>query len=203
MNLLKVNFDELYRRHLCRHSQFGINVLHLIAVVGIYFALFGIAFALPAASWIVGGVLTVYFLLLAANIPFRVWIATVLAIGLILSAFLTFSTFLAIPRTYVWIYVVMIVAWHRFQIWNHRVYDRSHAMDAFTDKYRKGFLLFVLLAVYELPILLNYLVFDRRNWRTHELHGPTASAGTAAPVAESVPQGEAADFKPEREPAAT
>lgn len=193
MNLVKVNFDELYRRHLCRHSQFGINVLHLVAVIGIYFSLFGIAFALPAGAWIVGTVLAPYFLLLLANIPFRVWIATVLTIGLLLSAFLAIPRF---PPTYVWVYVVMILAWHRFQIWNHRVYDRSHAMDAFSEKYRKGFLLFVLLAVYELPILLNYLVFDRQNWRAHELHGPMASAGSAPPA-------ESAALKPEREPAAT
>ncbi|HWB07633.1 MAG TPA: hypothetical protein VG826_00210 [Pirellulales bacterium] len=197
MNLLKVDFDELYRRHLCRHSQFGINVLHLTAVIGIYFSLFGIGFALPAAEWVVGGVLTVYFLLLVANIPFRVWIATVLTIGLVLGAFL------AIPRISVWIYVVMIVAWHRFQVWNHRVYDRSHPMDAFTEKYRKGFLLFVLLAVYELPILLNYLVFDRRRWRTHELHGPSASAGSPAPAEGTELKGEPAALKAEGEPAAT
>lgn len=199
MNLFRVNFDELYRRHLCRHSQLGINVLHLVAVVGIYFSLFGIILALPAGRWIVGGLLTVYFLLLLANIPFRVWIAAVFTIGLIL------SPFLAIPRAplmYVWIYVVMILAWHRFQIWNHRVYDRSHPMETFTDKYRKGFLLFVLLAVYELPILLNYLVFDGQNWRTHELHGPTASAGSPPPVEEAALR-ESEALNPEGEPAAT
>ncbi|HEV3344189.1 MAG TPA: hypothetical protein VG125_27685 [Pirellulales bacterium] len=199
MNLLKVNFDELYRRHLCRHSQFGINVLHLIAVVGIYFSLFGIAFALPAAPWIVGGVLTVYCLLLVANLPFRVWIATVLSIGVLLSV----SAFLALPRIYVWIYIVMIIGWHRFQVWNHRVYDRSHPMDAFTDKYRKGAILFVLLAVYELPILLNYLVFDRGNWQTHELHGPVASAASPAPAEGAGLPGESAALKPEEEPATT
>jgi hypothetical protein len=199
MNLLRIDFGELYRRHLCRHSQFGINVLHLIAVIGIYFSLFGIAFALPAAPWIVGTVLTVYFLLLAANIPFRVWIAAVLTIGLILGAFLAIPRF---PRTYVWIYLVMIIAWHRFQVWNHRVYDRSHAMEAFTEKYRKGFALFVLLAVYELPILLNYLVFDRRNWQTHELHGPFGRGSSSAAEGTEL-SGESAALRPEGEPAAT
>lgn len=198
MNLLEVNFGELYRRHLCRHSQLGINVLHLVAVLGIYFSLFGIVFALPAAGWIVGAVLTAYFLLLVANIPFRVWIATVLTIGLLLSAFLAIPR---VPPSYVWIYVVMILAWHRFQVWNHRVYHHSHSMDAFTDKYRKGFLLFVLLAVYELPILLNYLVFDRQNWRAHEMHGPMA--GAPAHTAEPALRGEMATLSPEGEPAAT
>jgi hypothetical protein len=158
MNLLKVDFQELYQRHLCRHSQLGINVLHLVAVAGIYFSLFGIAFALPGAPWTVSGVLAVYFLLLVANVPYRVWIVTLLAIGLLLTAFL------ATPRISVWVYLVMLLIWHRFQVWHHRVYDHSHPMDAFNEKYRKGFLLFVLLAVYELPILLNYLIFDQ-HWK--------------------------------------
>jgi hypothetical protein len=38
-------------------------------------------------------------------------------------------------------------------------------MTAFNAKYRKGPALFVLLSLYELPILLNYLVFGRRDWR--------------------------------------
>ena len=71
MNVFRVNFQELYRRHLCRHSQFGLNVWHLIAVVGIYFSLYGVAFALPGAPWIVGSVLAFYFLILAFNVPVR------------------------------------------------------------------------------------------------------------------------------------
>jgi hypothetical protein len=37
-------------------------------------------------------------------------------------------------------------------------------MTAFNRKYRKGPVLFVLLLFYELPLLLNYLLFDRKNW---------------------------------------
>jgi hypothetical protein len=36
-------------------------------------------------------------------------------------------------------------------------------MTEFNRKYKKGFVLFVLLSVYELPILLNYLCFDGDN----------------------------------------
>ena len=39
MNIFRVNFQELYRRHLCRHSQFGLNIWHLIAVAGILIGL--------------------------------------------------------------------------------------------------------------------------------------------------------------------
>jgi hypothetical protein len=97
---------------------------------------------------------------------------------------LLLTAFLALPRISVWVYLVTIFAWHRFQVWHHRVYDHSHPMDAFREKYRKGLVLFVLLAVYELPILLNYLVFDRRNWRSYVLNGPL-TAGGASPQATS------------------
>ena len=40
MNVLSADFQELYERHLCRHSQFGINVAHLACVVGTYLAYF-------------------------------------------------------------------------------------------------------------------------------------------------------------------
>lgn len=71
--------------------------------------------------------------------------------------------FLALPEVPVWVHILLLFAWHRFQVWQHRIYDKSLDMTEFTEKYRKGFALFVLLAIYELPILLNFLVFDRRN----------------------------------------
>ncbi len=157
MSLLRVNFDELYRRHLCRHSQFGINVLHLIAVAGIYIALYGIVFALPGSPWIIGVCLAIYFGLLARNLPLRLLLVN----GLTITALL--GVFLLLPSVPVWIHVLLIVVWHRFQNWNHRVYNREMDMSEFTEKYRKGSALFVLLSIYELPILLNYLVFDRRS----------------------------------------
>src|SRR6516165_5222345 len=85
VNLFRVNFQELYRRHLCRHSQFGLNVWHLIAVVGIYYSLYGIAFALPGAPWIVGSVLTAYFVILAVNVPWRVLLLDGAVVGALLA----------------------------------------------------------------------------------------------------------------------
>jgi len=158
VNPFKVDFQELYRRHLCRHSQFGINVLHLIGVAGIYIALFAIAFALPGSKWIVVAALIAYFALLAFNIPSRLLLANIMFTLLLL------STYLMLPQISVWVYVVLIFVWHRFQIWNHKIYDKHREMGEFSEKYKKGPLLFVLLSIYELPILLNYLVFDRRNW---------------------------------------
>ena len=155
MNPLNANFDELYRRHLCRHSEFGINVLHLIAVVGVYLALFGIALALPGGAWIFMAVLTAYFATLAINLPILVWVVTIATV------FLMLGTFLYLPQVPIWAYVIMLIFWHKFQNWNHKIYHKEHAMDEFQDKYRKGLPLFFLLSVYELPVLLNYLVFDR------------------------------------------
>lgn len=158
MNPFQVDFGELYRRHLCRHSQLGINVLHLMAVAAIYLALLGIASALPAAPWIVAALLLIYCLTLAGNIPARLLVINVLTMAAIV------LVFLALPKTSVWVYVGLIILAHRFQVWNHRIYDKSADMSAFATKYKKGPQLALLLALYELPILLNYLVFDRRNW---------------------------------------
>ncbi len=158
MNPLKVDFQELYRRHLRRHSQFGINVLHLIAVAGTYIALYAIAFALPGSKWIITAALALYFVLLAFNIPPRLLVANA-AVSIVL-----LSIYLALPRVSVWVYVALIFFWHWFQIWNHKVYDKQLDMGEFTGKYQKGPVLFVLLSIYELPILLNYLMFDRKNW---------------------------------------
>ncbi|MHC4878328.1 MAG: hypothetical protein ACYTGL_17900 [Planctomycetota bacterium] len=156
MNLLNVDFQELYQRHLRRHSQFGINVLHLVAVVGIYTALYGVAFSLPGAEWIVGSLLGAYFLVLAFNIPFLLLLVNAAVVGGLLAGFLT------LPEIPVWVHIIAILALHRFQQFQHRIYNKELDMSGFTEKYRKGPALFFLLAVYELPILLNFLVFDRR-----------------------------------------
>lgn len=160
MMLLSADFLELYRRHLCRHSQFGINVLHLVAVVGIYVSLFCIALSFAAGPWIIGAVLSVYFVILAVRIPPLVLSSVVVTVGLML------GIALSLPQVSVWIHVACLVAWHRFQVWNHRIYPEHHDMSDFAGKYRKGPELFFVLAVYELPILLNYLLFSRRKEAT-------------------------------------
>ena len=40
LSLLHVDFDELYARHLGRHSQFGINVAHVLALYGLWFGVY-------------------------------------------------------------------------------------------------------------------------------------------------------------------
>ncbi len=37
-------------------------------------------------------------------------------------------------------------------------------MTEFNRKYTKGYVLFVVLLIFEVPLVLNYLIFDRKNW---------------------------------------
>jgi len=168
MNILRVDFHELYRRHLCRHGQFGINLWHILAVYGIYFSICSLAAVavrtlLPQAtaldqSLVLAAMFLPYLAVLVRNIPVPVMLLTVLsAVILILAAVSTQS----IPF---WLHVIMIPVWHRVQLISHRRYILRRDMSAFDSRYRKGRTLFLLLAVYELPILLHYLAFGRKDW---------------------------------------
>jgi hypothetical protein len=158
LNILKVNFQELYERHLCRHSQFGINVIHLATVIGSYLGVFGLAAALVDIPWVLLAIPVPYFAVLAVNVPVRVLLASVLFVA----GF--FALFFALPALPVWLCLVLIVLSHWIQNWSHKIYDKERDMTEFSKKYKKGPVLFVLLSLYELPILLNYLIFDRKNW---------------------------------------
>jgi hypothetical protein len=158
MSVLSVNFRELYERHLCRHSQFGINVIHLVSLVGTYLAVFGLIYGLVESEWVLVGLAIPYLLLLATNLPMRVFV--VLAVFLALF----FLAFLALPPVAFWWYLVGIVVCYEVQLWSHKVYSKEKDMTEFNQKYPKGFVLFVVLTVYELPILLNYLIFGKRDW---------------------------------------
>jgi hypothetical protein len=158
LNILKVNFDELYRRHLCRHSQFGINVIHLAAVVGSYLGLFGLAVALVDSPWPLLVIPLPYFVLLGFNVPKRVLLASILFVA----GFCAF--FLWLPSLPVWFSLALIVLSHVIQNWSHKIYPKETDMSEFNKHYKKGPVLFVLLSLYELPILLNYLLFGRENW---------------------------------------
>ena len=149
----RFNFGELYRRHLCRHSEWGINVWHLVAVIGIYLALLALVRLLPGAVWLIGAGSAIYLGLLAVTVPPRVWMACVAVVAALA------ATAFVLPESPWWLPPIVFVALHRFQVWQHRMYSRSYDMTEFAGKYRKGPKLALLLAVYELPILLNYLLF--------------------------------------------
>jgi len=168
VNIFRINFDELYQRHLCRHGQFGINVWHIVAVYGVYFSLCCLAAIivrgmLPQITPAVQGCVLVllfgpYLGVLLRNIPVPVFLLT------FMSSILLIAAAVATPGIPFWLHLILITAWHRVQLLSHHRYTLHHDMSAFDQTYKKGRTLFVLLAVYELPILLQYLAFGRNDW---------------------------------------
>ena len=162
MNLFRAEFAELYERHKCRHSQFGINVGHIIAVYLTWLALYGIATWLlslvSAPPWVLPALAGLYLAVIAPNVSLRVLILTALFVVLLL------GTNLLLADVPVWVDVLVIPAAYKLQAWSHKVWNIERDMTDFNLKYPKGRLLFVILTIYEAPILLNYLCFDRRSW---------------------------------------
>ena len=158
MNIFRVNFEELYQRHLCRHSQFGLNVLHLVTMVGSYLAVYGILYGFIQSQWPLVAIAGIYLAVIAWNIPGRVFLINLVFIGLFV------ALFFSLPAAPLWAYAIIILVLYKIQALSHKIYPKASDMSDFSEKYKKGPLLFVLLSIYELPILLNYLVFDRKNW---------------------------------------
>jgi hypothetical protein len=148
----------LYQRHLCRHSQYGLNVAHLATVVGCYLGLFAVAQWLVDSPWVLLAIPLPYFAVLAFNVPLRVLLASLVFVA----AF--FALFFELPPLPLWLAVLLVPVCHILQNWSHKIWTRERDMTQFRGKYKKGLALFVLLSFYELPLLLNYLVFDRKNW---------------------------------------
>jgi hypothetical protein len=157
MNLFRVNFSELYERHLCRHSQFGINVLHIVAVLGIYLCLYAIVQHILGIDWPLFAIAGVHVALLALNLPFRVLAVTASFLGAAIALVIW------LPPLPIWVYILAIYPLYKIQAWSHRIYRVELDMTEFNKKYKKGCLLFILLSIYEVPILLNYLLFDKEH----------------------------------------
>ena len=151
MNPLHANFAELYQRHLCRHSQFGINVIHLISLLATYWALYSCAFSLLGTIWPLLAVAALYMGILAVNVPIRVFILTLLFVALF------FAVLFALPTLPFYVYLLTLYPFYKLQAVSHRFYDKAYDMTEFNQKYPKGVALFFLLSTYELPIQLNAL----------------------------------------------
>jgi hypothetical protein len=126
-----------------------------------YLALYGIVYTLvPAAwgTWIIIGIAIPYVVLLAANVPVRVLMVTTAFLALF------FAAFFAMPKFDWWWYAVAVVVFYKLQSWSHRVFTKEKDMTEFDKRYMKGPTLFVVLSIYELPILLKYLFFGRKDW---------------------------------------
>src|SRR4029077_19837755 len=76
--LLLVEFDELYARHLCRHSQCGINVVHLLALWGVWYAVYGLLHWISGVKWALAVPAVIYLITLTPNVPWRVLAASAL-----------------------------------------------------------------------------------------------------------------------------
>lgn len=175
MNILSVNFEELYQRHLCRHSQFGLNVGHLGSVISVYFGLCGVVWEIvgrfigyPHPEYVILALVTPYLLVLLCNVPVKVWLTSLLMVAGIVTAAYFVCPRISLPGTFgnltIVLYIILILGAHRYQNWAHQFYHKEMDMTEFNKKYKKGLVLFFLLAVYELPILMNYLVWNKRDW---------------------------------------
>jgi hypothetical protein len=159
VNLVRVEFDELYARHLCRHSQLGVNGLHLVALFFVWFGVYGVIYWLFRSPWAPIGMATAYLLAVAPSLPVRVILATAVFLALFV------LLLLELPLLPVWCYVALIPLFYYLQNWSHRFFHVEHDMTLFKQKYAKGPVLFVILLFYEVPLLLNYLVFGLADWR--------------------------------------
>src|SRR5262249_60621721 len=102
MSWLRVDFPGLYARHLCRHSQFGINVVHLAALFGVWFGVYGIVYALARVEWLPVALAVGYLCLVALNASFRVCVATAVFLAFFLAALFW------LPELPIWVYLVMV-----------------------------------------------------------------------------------------------
>jgi hypothetical protein len=158
VRIWSIEFQELYARHLCRHSQFGNNVVHVLCLMGVYFGLYGLAYRLLPSPWVCVAVAVPYLLLLAVNVPIHVWCATVLFLAGFIAGVLN------LPQLPVWCYPIFVAVFYKLQSWSHKAFTKASDMTEFDKKYPKGFAMFCLLSIYELPVLLCYLFFGRKDW---------------------------------------
>src|ERR1700739_1835101 len=98
LSLLHVDFDDLYARHLSRHSQFGINVNHLAALYGLWFGIYAAIYQVVlllgfSAGWLTISALAVaYLAFVAINAPYHVTLATAVFLAIFV------ASVLALPR---------------------------------------------------------------------------------------------------------
>jgi hypothetical protein len=159
MSLLRLDFAGLYGRHLCRHSQFGINVVHLAALFGVWFGVYGIVYALARVEWLPVALAVAYLALVALNAPVRVGVATAVFLALFLAALFW------LPELPLWVYLVMVPVFYELQSLSHKVWTAETDMSEYNKRYPKGSVLFVVLLINEVPLVLNHLLFDMKNWR--------------------------------------
>jgi hypothetical protein len=160
LSLLSIDFPDLYARHLCRHSQFGINVAHLVALFGTWYAVYAIVYELCKVEWVPIALAIAYLAVLATNVPVRVVVACAGFLALFVAAVLWGVPAADLP---IWVYVLMVPVFYKLQSWSHKVWHVEKDMTEFNKRFPKGFTLFVILLIYEVPIVLNFLLWGSKN----------------------------------------
>jgi len=174
LSLLLVEFNELYARHLCRHSQLGVNVVHLISLFATWYAVYGLLHWLVGIDWVLGIPAVIYLAALVPNVPMRVLASTALFLAFIVEAVIW------LPAPW-WAYLVIIPVFYKVQAWSHKLYDVEFDMTEFNQKYTKGPVLFVVLLIYEVPIVVNFLC--QAHWRAELRKEPVERLQPAARAA--------------------
>jgi len=158
ISLFNIEFEELYQRHLCRHSQFGINVIHFITLLGIWYSAYGVIYWLVPSPWTMVALGVSFFILVVSSLPILVLAATMLfIIGVCMLIHYAFLPWIGS-------YLVIFLLSYKIQQWSHKLYKVENDMTKFNQKYPPGNLLFFVLLLYEVPIVLNYLIFGYKDW---------------------------------------
>jgi hypothetical protein len=168
LSLLHFDFDNLYARHLGRHSQFGINVGHLAALFGLWYGAYAALYqmilssGLPAGYVVIGSLALTYLAIVALNAPYHVLLATAAFLAIFV------ASVVAMPRLPVWsipAFIAIIPVFYKLQSWNHKIWTTAADMTEFNKQFPPGRALTLILLIYEVPVCLNYLVFKRQDWR--------------------------------------
>jgi hypothetical protein len=158
LSLWRIDFAGLYARHMCRHSQFGINAAHLAALFGVWYAVYAALWCLLPSPWLPVALASAYLAAVAPNLPPRVIAAT----AAFLAVFV--ASLLLLPELPAWAalpFLASVPVFYKLQAWSHKVWTVERDMTEFDRIYPKGPALFVVLLFYEVPLALNRVVFDR------------------------------------------
>src|SRR5262245_8129061 len=107
LGLANVDFPDLYDRHLCRHSQFGVNAAHLTALFGLWFAVYALLYWQLHSVWVPVAMAVAYLAVMVPNLPARVTAVT----ALFLAAFV--AAVVWVPELPFWAYLVMVPVFYK------------------------------------------------------------------------------------------
>jgi hypothetical protein len=168
LSVLHFSFDDLYARHLGRHSQVGINVGHVACLYGLWFGVYAAVYqaalilGVPAPWLILAAMAVSYLALVAMNAPYHICLATAVLLAFFVASVLALPT---LPSWSIPAFLVMVPVFYKVQAWNHRIWNVAADMTEFNRRFPPGRTLTTILLIYEIPICLNYLLFKRLDWR--------------------------------------